>query len=120
MSELDEKFPNSAYQRGVLTPQLIEKVDSPEYRHYLYTVSNPALKYILDSKMQERHEKQGNNQLLENIISLDQKFSLPRLFEYLVLTKEGNDLIEESKKLENENNNLKRKIQQLKESMEQK
>ena len=115
------KDENSAYQRGVLTPQVVEAVDTPEFRHYLYTVGNPALSYFLDQKQQERHRKQAEftkSDLFDELVKIDEKYSSQKIFQYLVAEKEGKDLEDEIKRIEEENNLLKKRIETLKASMD--
>ena len=123
--EMQNKFTykdaNSAYQRGILTPQVVESVDTKELRHYLYTVGNPALDYILDNKQNERHQKQAEltkSDLFDELVRIDQEYSSPKVFQYLVAEKEGKDLDDEIKRIEEENALLKKRIETLKASME--
>ena len=117
-SRFSYKLSETAYERGCITSHVVEMMDTPEFRHYIYTVGSPALIRGMDELQEARHAQQQegaeSDQIME-LLNAEKRIDSNKLFDYLLVCNEEKELQAEIDRLENENRALSHKIDQLKE-----
>jgi len=128
MSQSGDTSDKSFFQQGIVTPQIVEYVDTESYRHFLYCYGNPVLKYVIDSRQEEirklqekleeeilerNHEKKRKS-YYNDLMVLEQFGSSTELFDYSVMQKANSEADIEIKNLKEANADLKNKIRDLK------
>ena len=112
------KLSETAYEIGCVTSQVVEMMDTPEFRHYIYTVGSPALIRGMDELQATRHaQQQGSSEKnkMMDLLNAEENFDSNKFFDFLLVCNEEKELQAEIERLENENKALDNKIKQLKE-----
>ena len=131
-----DSFVESAdnHQIGVMSPMIAECVDTPEYRFYVRTMGNPALKVVLDkqqdmlTKSQQaaakrlcaRAMEQIKMDVYEELFMLESKSSSTNIYNYFLAKKANSELEKEINELTKENIRISQEIKDLRRSMNEK
>ena len=122
------------HQIGVMSPMIAEAIDTPEYRFYVRTMGNPALKVVLDKQQDmltkaqhaaakrlcERTMDQIKIDNFEKIVMIEAKGSSTNIYNYLLAKKANSELEKEINELTKENARLTQEIKDLRRSMNEK